>query len=60
VVLSLPGQTEDIVARLGRDTTLRYGNEARVVLDAAEMHLFDPKSGAGLSGRSGSGRGSLK
>jgi multiple sugar transport system ATP-binding protein len=60
VVLSLPGQTEDIVARLGRDTTLRYGDEARVVLDAAEMHLFDPKSGAGLSGRSGSGRGSLK
>jgi len=42
LVLSLENSGDELVARIGRDTALRSGDRHEVVLDAAELHLFDP------------------
>jgi multiple sugar transport system ATP-binding protein len=36
------GSGEEVVARIGRDTTLRAGEAATLFLDTAKLHLFDP------------------
>ena len=41
LVLSLPGVSEEIIARSGRETKLRAGDRATVELDLAAAHLFD-------------------
>ncbi|HME25453.1 MAG TPA: ABC transporter ATP-binding protein [Acetobacteraceae bacterium] len=41
LVLTLDGDTTDIVARVGRDTRLRAGERATILLDTAQIHMFD-------------------
>jgi multiple sugar transport system ATP-binding protein len=42
LVLTLDDGTTDIIARVGRDTRLRIGERATVLLDTTAVHLFDP------------------
>ena len=42
LMLSLPAQSEECIARVGRDTLRRHGEAATLFLDAAALHLFDP------------------
>ncbi|MFO1074330.1 MAG: sn-glycerol-3-phosphate ABC transporter ATP-binding protein UgpC [Geminicoccaceae bacterium] len=42
LMLSLPAQSEECIARVGRDTLRRHGEAATLYLDAAALHLFDP------------------
>jgi len=42
VVLALPGVAEELIARAGRETSLRPGDAAPFLLDTAAIHLFDP------------------
>jgi multiple sugar transport system ATP-binding protein len=42
LVLTLDGLATEIIARIGRDTRLRTGDRATVLLDTKEIHLFDP------------------
>jgi multiple sugar transport system ATP-binding protein len=48
LVLALAGQSEECVARVGRDSALRYGADAPLFFDAAAIHLFDPQTGRAL------------
>jgi len=41
LVLTLDGDTTDIIARVGRETQLRAGERATILLDTAAIHLFD-------------------
>jgi multiple sugar transport system ATP-binding protein len=40
LAVGTPG--EEITARIGRDTMLRHGEDARLFLDRTAIHLFDP------------------
>ena len=40
---------QQVVARLNPDSTVARGQEARLWLDAAKLHLFDPRTGATLT-----------
>jgi len=42
LLLALQGSDEELIARVGRDTAFRNGDQAAVVLDPAAVHLFDP------------------
>jgi multiple sugar transport system ATP-binding protein len=42
VMLALGGSNEELVARIGRDTALRSGDQTTLFLDTAAAHLFDP------------------
>jgi multiple sugar transport system ATP-binding protein len=42
LVLTLDDDTTDVIARVGRDTRLRIGERATILLDTATVHLFDP------------------
>jgi len=42
LLLSLQGSDEELIARVGRETTFRIGDRAAVALDPAAVHLFDP------------------
>lgn len=42
LVLTLDDDTTDIIARVGRDTRLRIGERATILLDTTTVHLFDP------------------
>jgi len=42
LVLTLEGAGADIIARVGRETRLRTGDAATILLDAAAVQLFDP------------------
>lgn len=44
LVLSLPGQGEECVARVSRDCVLRHGERAAFLFDATTIHLFDPQT----------------
>lgn len=44
VGLAIGGEPTEIVARFGRDTRFRIGEQATVLLDARAVHLFDPES----------------
>ncbi len=48
LVLSFAG--EELIARIGRDTALRMGDHVSIALDAGAIHLFDPTTGAALTG----------
>jgi multiple sugar transport system ATP-binding protein len=41
LVLTLDHDATDIIARVGRDTRLRVGEHATVLLDTTAVHLFD-------------------
>ena len=45
IVLSLEGVAEEVIARGGRETRLRPGDNAAIELDLAAAHLFDPTTG---------------
>jgi multiple sugar transport system ATP-binding protein len=42
LMLAVGAAGEEITARIGRDTTLSHGEEARLFLDRTAIHLFDP------------------
>jgi len=42
LMLSVGAAGEEITARIGRDTALRQGEEARLFVDSTTIHLFDP------------------
>ena len=44
--------TPSVVARLSRESHVRAGEPAQLVLDTRELHLFDPQTGDALTGRS--------
>jgi multiple sugar transport system ATP-binding protein len=48
LVLSFEG--EELIARIGRDTALRAGDNVAILLDMGAIHLFDPTTGAALTG----------
>jgi multiple sugar transport system ATP-binding protein len=48
LVLALDGVAEEVIARIGRDSTLRPGNVASIAIDTGALHLFDPVSGRAL------------
>jgi multiple sugar transport system ATP-binding protein len=44
LMLSLEGSNEELIARIGRDTTLRSGVQTTVGLDTTALHFFDPET----------------
>jgi multiple sugar transport system ATP-binding protein len=42
LVLALDGSQEELIARIGRETSLRVGDRTRIHLDSVAIHLFDP------------------
>jgi multiple sugar transport system ATP-binding protein len=42
LVLLLDGCEDEVIARIGRETALRPGDEATIHLDTTSLHLFDP------------------
>ena len=42
LVMTLDGSDGDVIARIGRETTVRSGSRLDVALDTAAIHLFDP------------------
>jgi multiple sugar transport system ATP-binding protein len=41
VVLTLEGVTQEVIARVGRETKLRPGDAAAFMVDTVAMHVFD-------------------
>jgi multiple sugar transport system ATP-binding protein len=48
LMLSLDGSGGELIARVGRETTLRSGERFEIALDARAIHLFDPATGKAL------------
>jgi multiple sugar transport system ATP-binding protein len=48
LVLALGASGQEIIARVGRSTGLRVGDYAKIALDAAAIHLFDPATGRAI------------
>jgi len=48
LVLSVAPSGAEIIARTGRDTSLRSGEPVGVTLDASALHLFDSTSGKAI------------
>jgi multiple sugar transport system ATP-binding protein len=44
LVVALDTSNDELIARIGRDTTLRSGDRVDIALDTAAIHLFDPAS----------------
>ena len=42
LVVALEGSNEELIARIGRDTSVRSGDRLAIALDTAAIHLFDP------------------
>jgi multiple sugar transport system ATP-binding protein len=42
LVVAVNASDDELIARIGRDTTLRSGDRVDIVLDTAAIHLFDP------------------
>jgi multiple sugar transport system ATP-binding protein len=42
LMLAVGAAGEEITARIGRDTMLTHGEQARLFLDRSAIHLFDP------------------
>jgi multiple sugar transport system ATP-binding protein len=42
VVVALDPSAEEVIARVGRDTSLRIGDRFDVAMDTSAVHLFDP------------------
>jgi multiple sugar transport system ATP-binding protein len=53
VVLTLEGVTEEIIARVGRETTLRPGDAATLLVDTAAVHVFDTRTTQAIPRRQG-------
>ena len=49
-LLVLSFENEELIARIGRDTALRSRDQVAIALDVNAIHLFDPTSGAALTG----------
>jgi multiple sugar transport system ATP-binding protein len=48
LLLSLGAGDQELIARVGRSTSLRAGDLTRVALDTAALHLFDPATGRAI------------
>ncbi len=55
LMLAVGNPGEEITARIGRDTMLSHGEEARLFLDKTAIHLFDPVTTKAIA-RSAEGR----
>jgi multiple sugar transport system ATP-binding protein len=44
LVVVLDASSEELIARIGRDTELRNGDRLDIALDTAAIHLFDPST----------------
>jgi multiple sugar transport system ATP-binding protein len=44
LVVALDGSNDELIARVGRDTALRVGDNLDIALDTAAIHLFDPRT----------------
>jgi multiple sugar transport system ATP-binding protein len=44
LILSLGDSREELIARIGRDTSLKIGDQTRITFDTTAVHLFDPVS----------------
>jgi multiple sugar transport system ATP-binding protein len=42
LVVAVSASDDELIARIGRDTTLRSGDRVDIALDTAAIHLFDP------------------
>jgi multiple sugar transport system ATP-binding protein len=42
LVVAVGASDDELIARIGRDTTLRSGDRVDIALDTAAIHLFDP------------------
>jgi len=42
LMASLDGSSDELIARVGRDTALRRGDRLELVLDTSTLHVFDP------------------
>jgi multiple sugar transport system ATP-binding protein len=42
LVVAVSASDDELIARIGRDTTLRSGDRVEIGLDTAAIHLFDP------------------
>jgi multiple sugar transport system ATP-binding protein len=42
VVVALDSSSDEMTARLGRDTSLRVGDRFDIAVDGAAIHMFDP------------------
>ena len=42
LMLSLGDTGQELIARIGRDTTLKDGDLATITLDTTTIHFFDP------------------
>jgi multiple sugar transport system ATP-binding protein len=42
LVVALDASNEELIARIGRDTTLRSGDRLDIAVDTTAIHLFDP------------------
>jgi multiple sugar transport system ATP-binding protein len=42
LIVALDASTDEMIARIGRDTALRTGDRVDIALDTAAVHLFDP------------------
>jgi multiple sugar transport system ATP-binding protein len=42
------GETKAAVARFSPKSTVRIGDQARVTIDAAQLHFFDPETRASI------------
>jgi multiple sugar transport system ATP-binding protein len=42
LVVAVGASDDELIARIGRDTTLRSGDRVDIALDTATIHLFDP------------------
>jgi multiple sugar transport system ATP-binding protein len=51
LVLATQVSNEELIARIGRDTTLRAGNELMIALDTSAIHLFDRQTGKAIAER---------
>ena len=49
LILSVVGSGEELIARVGRETVLRRGDEATVFVDVNALHLFDPATTKAIS-----------
>jgi multiple sugar transport system ATP-binding protein len=53
VVCELDGVSEDIIARVGRDTALATGDRVELYVDPGAVHLFDPATSQAICAGTG-------
>lgn len=51
LLLAAGEQNHELLARVGRETGFRIGEQAQIAIDVAAIHLFDVETGAAISRR---------